>query len=101
MCSLVVTLIVRNYIKPHLPSHQSLVQLLKTHDLNDIWRQLNGEYDNIHVVFIIISLARLDRIYVLVLSITAVFIRVVLLLHRGAPAIELLQRSPHSPTHKG
>lgn len=53
MCSLVVTLIVRNYIKPHLPSHQSLVQLLKTHDLNDIWRQLNGEYDNIHVVFII------------------------------------------------
>lgn len=57
----------RNHVEPHLPSRHRLVQLLKTHDLKDIWRQLNGEnkqYTWTHVRDNVISLARLDRFYV-------------------------------------
>ncbi len=57
----------RNYIEPHLPSRQRLVQLIKTHELINIWRQLNGEqkqYTWTHVRDNMISLARLDRLYV-------------------------------------
>lgn len=57
----------RNHIEPHLPSCQHLVQLIKIHDLIDIWRQLNGEQKQntwTHVRDNMISLARLDRLYV-------------------------------------
>ncbi|KAI7804071.1 pol-like protein [Triplophysa rosa] len=57
----------RNHIEPHLPSRKRLIQLIKTHELSDIWRQRNGEhkqYSWSHVRGSLISLARLDRIYV-------------------------------------
>jgi len=58
----------RNHVEPHVPSRQCLVQLKKkTHELIDIWRQLNGEqrqYTWSHVRGNTISLARLDKFYV-------------------------------------
>lgn len=56
----------RNHIEPHMPSRNRLIQLLKTHELCDIWRQLSGlqrQYTWTHVRDNVISLARLDRFY--------------------------------------
>ncbi len=36
----------RNHIEPHLSSRQRLVQLMKTHELIDIWRQLMENKNN-------------------------------------------------------
>lgn len=72
----------RNHMEPHLPSRQRLVQIKKTHELIDIWRQLDGEqrqYTWSHVRDNMISLARLDTFYVL--NIMVVLLRVVLLHH--------------------
>lgn len=57
----------RNHIEPHLPSRNRLIQLVKRHELWDIWRQFNGaqkQYTWTHVRDNVISLARLDRFYV-------------------------------------
>jgi len=58
----------RNHIEPHLPSRNRLVQLVKMHELCDVWRQLHDtqkQYTWTHVRDSVISLARLDRFYVL------------------------------------
>lgn len=57
----------RNHIEPHLPSLNRLAQLVKTFELCDIWRQINGmqrQYTWSHVRDNVISLARLDRFYI-------------------------------------
>lgn len=56
----------RNHIEPHIASQKSLVQLIETHDLCDIWRNMNQDvrqYTWTHSTEHSISLARLDRIY--------------------------------------
>lgn len=57
----------RNHVEPHLPSRNLLTQLVKTHDLCDIWRQFHEkqrQYTWTHIRDSVISLARLDRFYV-------------------------------------
>ncbi len=57
----------RNHVEPHLPSRNRLTQLVKAHELCDVWRSFNGtqrQYTWTHVRDSVISLARLDRFYV-------------------------------------
>lgn len=57
----------RNHIEPHLPSRNRLIQLVKTHELCDAWRQFHEtqkQYTWTHIRDRVISLARLDRVYV-------------------------------------
>lgn len=56
----------RNHIEPHAASQKILIQLIETHDLCDIWRNMNQDvrqYTWAHSTENYISLARLDRIY--------------------------------------
>jgi len=57
----------RNHVEPHLLSRKRLIQLIKTNDLCDVWRSLNGnvkQYTWAHARDNRLSLARLDRFYV-------------------------------------
>lgn len=56
----------RNHIEPHKPSRKRLIQVIKTHELCDIWRHFNGnlrQYTWSHTRDNALSLARLDRFY--------------------------------------
>ncbi len=56
----------RNHIEPHEPSRKRIIQVIKTHELSDIWRQFNGnqrQYTWSHARDNVLSLARLDRFY--------------------------------------
>lgn len=56
----------RNHIEPHEPSRKRIIQVIKTHELSDIWRHLNGNqrhYTWSHNRDNVLSLARLDRFY--------------------------------------
>ncbi len=60
----------RNHIEPHEPSRKRLIkviiQVIKTHELSDIWRHVNGnqrQYTWSHTRDNVLSLARLDRFY--------------------------------------
>lgn len=33
----------RNHIEPHIPSGKRHIQVIKTHELSDIWRHFNGK----------------------------------------------------------
>lgn len=57
----------RNHLEPHIASQKALVQLLRTFDLCDVWRNVhhkNRQYTWAHSRDNIISMARLDRFYV-------------------------------------
>lgn len=56
----------RNHIEPHEPSRKRLIQVIKTNELCDIWRHVNGslrQYTWSHTRDNVFSLARLDRFY--------------------------------------
>ncbi len=56
----------RNHVEPHMPSQKRLIQLLKTHEIVDVWRNFHGiqrQYTWAHAYDNLISLARLDRFY--------------------------------------
>ncbi|MGL5904155.1 MAG: endonuclease/exonuclease/phosphatase family protein, partial [Cetobacterium sp.] len=56
----------RNHLEPHMLSRKRLIQLIKTHELNDIWRIFNGncrQYTWTHIRDKTVSMARLDRLY--------------------------------------
>lgn len=56
----------RNHLEPHMPSRKRLIQLIKTHELNDVWRNFHGnsrQYTWSHFRDKVVSLARLDKIY--------------------------------------
>jgi len=56
----------RNHIEPHAASQKTLIQLIESHDLCDVWRNMNQDvrqYTWAHSTEHSISLARLDRIY--------------------------------------
>ncbi len=51
----------RNHIEPHEPSRKRIIQVIKTHELSDIWRQFNGnqrQYTWSHARDNVLSLAR-------------------------------------------
>lgn len=56
----------RNHLEPHEPSRKKMIQVIKTHELCDVWRQINGtqrQYTWAHSRDRFLSLARLDRFY--------------------------------------
>lgn len=56
----------RNHLEPHAPSSLALKELIKTHCLCDVWRDLNNDvrqYTWAHNRGNFISFARLDRFY--------------------------------------
>ncbi len=56
----------RNHLEPHMLSWKRLIQLIKTHELSDIWRVFHGnsrQYTWTHIHDKVVSLARLDRLY--------------------------------------
>lgn len=56
----------RNHAEPHMASRRSLMRLVETHELCDVWRNLNGanrQYTWAHARDNTLSLARLDRLY--------------------------------------
>lgn len=56
----------RNHLEPHAPSSLALKELIKTHCLCDVWRDLNNDvrqYTWAHTRGNFISFARLDRFY--------------------------------------
>ncbi|XDV12372.1 hypothetical protein PO909_001067 [Leuciscus waleckii] len=56
----------RNHVKPHMQSRRRLVQLMKSHDIIDIWRNFHytqRQYTWVHAYENNLSLARLDRFY--------------------------------------
>ncbi len=60
------SLLDRNHVEPHMPSQKRLIQLLKTHEIVDVWRNFHGiqrQYTWAHAYDNLISLARLDRFY--------------------------------------
>lgn len=58
----------RNHVEPHMASRKHLIHLIEKFDLCDVWRALNGnerQYTWAHTRDNCLSLARLDRFYVL------------------------------------
>lgn len=56
----------RNHIEPHVASQRALIDLIKTHDLVDVWRRLHNnvkQYSWAQARGNCLSLARLDRFY--------------------------------------
>lgn len=56
----------RNHLEPHNASSYALRELLQTHSLCDVWREMHGndrQYTWAHTRENVISLARLDRFY--------------------------------------
>lgn len=56
----------RNHVEPHMPSRRRLIEIMKTNDLSDIWRNFHGgqkQYTWVHSYNDLLSLARLDRFY--------------------------------------
>ena len=56
----------RNHTEPHMLSRKNLIQVIKTHELSDVWRNFHGEqrqYTWAHAYDNTFSLARLDRFY--------------------------------------
>ena len=56
----------RNHVEPHKPSQRVMNNVVATHDLVDMWRQLHineRQYTWAHVRENCMSLARLDRLY--------------------------------------
>ena len=56
----------RNHLEPHAASQGAIHDLIKTHDLVDVWRRLHNndrQYTWTHTRNNYISMARLDRIY--------------------------------------
>lgn len=57
----------RNHLEPHTASQKALTQIIKTFDLCDIWRKVHykdRQYTWVHSRDNLISMARLDRLYV-------------------------------------
>lgn len=56
----------RNHVEPHMTSRKRMIEIMETHDLEDIWRNLHGsqrQYTWAHSRNGYVSLARLDRFY--------------------------------------
>lgn len=56
----------RNHVEPHMPSRRRLIELIKSHDLTDLWRNFNirqRQYTWAHSHENMLSMARLDRFY--------------------------------------
>lgn len=65
-CTETESILDRNHVEPHMPSQKRLIQLLKTHEIVDVWRNFHGiqkQYTWAHAYDNLISLARLDRFY--------------------------------------
>ena len=56
----------RNHIEPHMPSRRKLIEVLKLHNIVDVWRNFHlnqRQYTWVHAYSNMLSLARLDRFY--------------------------------------
>jgi len=56
----------RNHVEPHMPSRKRLIELMKSNEIADVWKNFHfgqRQYTWTHVQDNLISLARLDRFY--------------------------------------
>lgn len=56
----------RNHVEPHMPSRKRLIEIIKSHDLSALWRNIHlkqKQYTWVHSYNNMLSMARLDRFY--------------------------------------